>query len=570
MIEFTKIVVKNFGSYGNTPTTIDLNKVDNTLVVGKNGKGKSTILLDGVFFVLFNKPYRKVTKTQLINSINKSGTLVEIYFTTRGSDYKVVRGIKPNIFAIEKDGEVLDTNVLSKDLQEYLEQDILQLNIRTFSQTVVLGSTSYIPFMQLDASKRREVVDDVLDVWVYTRMAENAKEDLSLTNRELNDVSHRYDLTKAEAVSIHKLLGVMKENKDGALLQMRQDRQALVDLKAVEEDNCSTFVAEISKLKSLLHPLDGLSETKSRHQGIVKNIGSLETKIKDIENLTTCPTCLQKVGDEHKHAFNDKVLVKLDDLKTQRDQLQTELDHFYTAEKENHSIQLQIDELEGNLKKSRWSISSIEKDIANIDARIKEATTNNNDKIEEETRRLKELIAENKTLSKKIDELREKKAILELSVKLLKDSGIKAAIVKEYLPVLNSLINEYLSAYNFDINIELDQTFSEKINSRGRENFSYHSFSEGEKEKIDYAIMLALRKIAASKNASNINILILDEILDGSLDEESRSATLSLLTDGNEKSNIFVISHTESNPGYYDRILKVDKRGDFSFITEEI
>lgn len=569
MIEFKTITVKNFGSYGNHPTTINLNTHNNTLVVGKNGKGKSTILLDGIFFVLFNKPYRKVTKTQLINSINKSGTIVEICFDTRGSSYKVTRGIKPNVFVIEKDGEVLDSNVLSKDLQDHLEQDILQLNLRTFSQTVVLGSTSYIPFMQLDASKRREVVDDVLDVWVYSRMAENAKDDLSVTNKEITSVSHQFDLTKAEAVAIHKLLSVLKDNKTQLVDQIREDIVSLEALRGIEADKIQSLEMSIMDLEAKIEPVDGYKEATAKLQSISHQIRVLESKGKELDSLVTCPTCLQKVDDNHKHLVSEKANAKLASLKDELDVVKETLESLDKIQQINMAYQKSIDDLRSDIRFSNKEMSRIDADLQQLRTRLVDASADSEERINEETDKLKSIIAENKNQAKKLEELREKKAIQELSVKLLKDSGIKAAIVKEYLPVLNGLINEYLTAYNFEINFTLDDTFSETVQSRGRENFSYHSFSEGEKEKIDYAIMLALRKIAASKNASNINVLVLDEILDGSLDEESRSATLQLLTEGNEKSNIFVISHTESNPGYYDRILKVDKRGDFSYITEE-
>lgn len=569
MIEFKTITVKNFGSYGNHPTTINLNTHNNTLVVGKNGKGKSTILLDGIFFVLFNKPYRKVTKTQLINSINKSGTIVEICFDTRGSSYKVTRGIKPNVFVIEKDGEVLDSNVLSKDLQDHLEQDILQLNLRTFSQTVVLGSTSYIPFMQLDASKRREVVDDVLDVWVYSRMAENAKDDLSVTNKEITSVSHQFDLTKAEAVAIHKLLSVLKDNKTQLVDQIREDILSLEALKRIEADKIQSLERSIMDLEAKIELVDGYKEATAKLQSISHQIRVLESKGKELDSLVMCPTCLQKVDDNHKHLVSKKTDAKLESLKEELGVVKETLESLDKIQQSNMAYQKSIDDLRSDIRFSNKEMSRIDADLQQLRTRLVDASADSEERINEETDKLKSIIAENKNQAKKLEELREKKAIQELSVKLLKDSGIKAAIVKEYLPVLNGLINEYLTAYNFEINFTLDDTFSETVQSRGRENFSYHSFSEGEKEKIDYAIMLALRKIAASKNASNINVLVLDEILDGSLDEESRSATLQLLTEGNEKSNIFVISHTESNPGYYDRILKVDKRGDFSYITEE-
>lgn len=568
MIEFEQISVKNFCSYGNNPSTIILNKDSNTLVVGKNGRGKSTILLDGVFFALFGKPYRKVTKSQLVNSINNGGTLVEIVFNTRGSKYIVRRGIKPNLFEVVKDGDIIDSNVMSKDLQEHLEQDILQLNIKTFGQTTVLGSTSYTPFMQLDAAKRREVVDDVLAVGVYTKMSKLAKEDLDITSKEITNTNHQIEIIKNSILSQKKLIDVMSSNRETVIQQFRDQLEELDRSIELTQDELNKVEDEIS---GIVVPEDlGYDTIIADLRKLKNSVSSIQQKVDDIESLTSCPTCLQRVSDEHKQIIKDKSSPKIQDMTVQITDLEAKL-------VEAKKVRDVIDEMTQRLEVLRQQKRDLQRDLSastnrrkTVEASLTEASESNAAGIEAEKKKMEDLAKQGKALVSSLSDLKVRKSTQELAVQLLKDNGIKARVVKEYLPVINTLINKYLKGYEFDINFELDENFNETIKSRGRQGFSYHSFSEGEKEKIDYAIMLALRQIAASKNAAHINILILDEILDGSLDEESRSATLNMLSQDVEKSNIFVISHTESNPGYYDTIIKVDKKGDFSFLTEVI
>jgi DNA repair exonuclease SbcCD ATPase subunit len=567
MIEFKYIKVANFCSYGNHPTTIELDKHEKTLVVGKNGRGKSTILLDGIFFSLFGKPYRKVTKTQLINSRNKGDTMTEICFLTRGSTYVVRRGIKPNIFDITVDGIKLDNNVMNKDLQEYLEQDILQLNIRTFGQTVVLGSTSYVPFMQLDAAKRREVVDDVLNVGIYTKMGKLAKEDLDITNKALSKVMAELDVLKASFQGQKRLIEMMESNQQDAILNQEEDLSRLKDKHQallIELAGVDNKQAELPKVSD-----PRVAEARERVRSLTRQIDTISKKIDDFDSITSCPTCFQKVDDAHKHSIKEKSTPKLDSLRADLSlaeescQIAEADDVIYKCVLETASL------LKASKNSVERSIREVLSDISALEERINKAKSVSSSAIEDERTKLKIMSLEGKDLGKKISELKETKAIQELSVSLLKDSGIKARIIREYIPVLNSLINKYLKGYDFDIRFELDENFDEQIKSQGRENFSYNSFSEGEKERIDYSIMLALRKLASAKNAAHLNILVLDEILDGSLDSDARSYTLDMLASDMDKSNIFVISHTEAHPSYYDSILKVDKKGHFSFIVEE-
>jgi DNA repair exonuclease SbcCD ATPase subunit len=293
----------------------------------------------------------------------------------------------------------------------------------------------------------------------------------------------------------------------------------------------------------------------------------IEVKVSDLNALTSCPHCLQKVTDGHKHSISTKSVDKLLELEAQIQAQQEIVDELRTKSEAYQATQQELSSLTPTINYTKKDKFRFDEQLVSLQAKLNSAKTSTSS-IDVEKDKLRECAAEGKKLVEALSELEKKRAIQELSVLLLKDSGIKARIVKDYLPVLNGLINHYLTGYEFEINFTLDENFNESVQSRGRESFTYHSFSEGEKEKIDYAIMLALRQIAASKNAAHINILVLDEVLDGSLDEESRSATLQMLASDVEQSNIFVISHTESNPGHYDTIIKVDKKGDFSFLQE--
>lgn len=570
MIEFEKITVKNFCSYGNHPSEIVLNKDATTLVVGKNGRGKSTILLDGVFFALFGKPYRKVTKSLLVNSINKGGTLVELTFNTRGSTYLVRRGIKPNIFEVHRDSQILDSNVMVKDLQIHLEEDILGLNIRTFGQTSVLGSTSFVPFMQLEAAKRREVVDDVLGVGVYTAMSKLAKEDLDLTKSGISKVSAEIATKKATIEGLRRLIEALNASQQNVLTDIQRQIDDTLDSIASTSSTIAKLELERSSLTDQLGDEDFpmlYARASQELRAFQTSKQRIQDKVSDLTALTSCPHCLQKVTDGHKHSIATKSGDKLVELEIQIQAQQEIVSELLTKSDSYKSTQQELATLTPTINYTKKDKLRLDDQLTALRIKLDSAKTSTTS-IDSEKEKLRECATEGKKLVETLSDLEKKRSVQELSVLLLKDSGIKARIVKDYLPVLNGLVNKYLAGYEFEINFTLDENFNESVQSRGREAFTYHSFSEGEKEKIDYAIMLALRQIAASKNAAHINILVLDEVLDGSLDEESRSATLEMLAADVEQSNIFVISHTESNPGHYDAIIKVDKKGDFSFLQE--
>lgn len=567
MIKFKHIKAKNFGSYGNYFTTIDLDSHSTTLVVGKNGSGKSTLLLDGIFFVLFNRPYRKITKSLLVNSINKGGTLVEIEFETRGSLYTVRRGIKPNIFEIEKDGTLLDQNVLSKDTQLYLEEDILQTNLRTFGQTSILGTSSFVPFMQLPAAGRREVVDDVLDVHVFTTMSDLAKEDLSITNKSLTKTENDLLIVKNKFTSQKEIIKVMESGQQDIIDQLEEQNSTLEEEIFSNNEILEELKEELDQIS--FRETKDISKSRSDYQLFSSEIQSLKSVIKRIDSLELCPTCFQTVDSGHK----DQVLLdtnkKISDLEIKLSSLKSIIDSEDIVLEENSKLIEKSRDLKNKIQNCVIFTNQKLKTQKDVIEKIAKAKANSSDKVDGAKEVLKKLAEEGKLLSKEIDSLKQQKAIQELSVKLLKDNGIKASIVKEYLPIINRLINLNLIEYGFDINFNLNESFEESVVSMGREDFKYNSFSEGEKEKIDYSIMLALREVGVMKNASNFNILILDEILDGSLDKESRSITLDILTKNNEESNVFVISHTESQPTFYERVLKVSKHKNFSHIESE-
>lgn len=561
---FNSIKVKNFLSYGNAPTTWDLSRHSRTLVVGKNGHGKSAVLLDGICFALFGKPYRKVTKGQLVNSINKKDCSVEIEFRTNGKDYKIVRGIKPNVLKIFENGTELDEEAANGDTQEFIEKQIIKLNFKTFCQVVILGKAAFIPFMKLNAAQRREVVDDVLDVSVYTTMLQVLKEDIAAVNKEVSSVEQKIELAKQATVSQKKIIALLEENKEEKIAEIDlaiHERQEYVE-------TLNAGLVKVRESKSLIVPppapsLVDLEECKAvvaTSRAEIKRNDQISSRVSGIE---TCPTCLQGVSHDHRHGIKEELdrsnqehYTKIDEMNVSIVKIEQQIKVFGEYEEKLELLDNEIKNINSALASEAGKISAL---LAQ-----KEKITSESGRLDEEKEALKKIASGALQLVQERAKLKSKQLMQEVSLVMLKDTGIKASVIKEYLPVLNKLINYYLGIFNFYADFNLDENFDETIKSRGRDDFTYESFSEGQKEKINYAILFALRQLAALKNSASINLLVLDEVLDGSLDPESRDAFLSLLESQLPDSNVFVISHSEANPGIYDAMIKVELRGDFS------
>jgi DNA repair exonuclease SbcCD ATPase subunit len=565
MIIFKKITAKNFLSYGNVPTSVELNKYKNVLIVGENGSGKSVLFSDAICFVLYGKPYRSINKGQLLNSINQKGLEVEIEFSTGSSDFRVLRGIRPGIFEIYKDGVLVDQEAAKKDYQGYLEKHVLKVNFKTFCQVVILGTASFVPFMKLNAGQRREVIEDVLDIAIFSEMNNLLKHRILETREETNLVAVRIESSKKEATAQQKLIRVIEEAKESRILEEQsaieniKQRRSILNvsiadqkLKIVNLKRTSPTPVDEVALRTAQRTVDRLEDEIQRSVKQAKSVASLEE----------CQTCLQGVSADHKSHIKKIVEStisgtrdKLDAAKSALADIEALSDVYGVYKNEVTLLTTELNSLNESLQVMDRSIEERYELIQTIQK--------NNSNVADEKKKLKDLAEKAIGLLNRKSELLEEKNLQDVSLTLLKDSGIKAEIIKEYIPIINKLINKYLGVFGFFVNFNLDENFVETIRSRGRDEFSYDSFSEGEKRKIDLAILFSFRQIAELKNSANCNLLVCDEIGESAFDLIARDAFMEILN-SLEGGNNFVISHTAPSHESYDAVIKVEKKNDFS------
>ena len=572
MIVFETLRWKNFLSTGNNFIELDLVKSPSTLVLGRNGAGKST-MLDALCFSLFNKPFRLVKKGQLVNSVNEKECVVEVEFKIGSVHYKVVRGIKPNVFEIYRNGSLIDQDAANNDYQKYLEQSILKLNYKSFTQVVILGSSTFVPFMQLPAAHRREVVEDLLDIGIFSNMNTLLKDKIRAAQTQSRDCDHLLMLAEGKVSAQTKLIASLQEvNQNRQEEKKKKYEENLVLMKKLYEDK-DVVEKKIDSIETKLGDYDSAVKTLSTfRQGQADKKSELKLIAKDLKFFKghdVCPTCTQEISGEFK---KDRV-----DILTHSGQiLAKEIESFNSDIKEASDIVTQISEQSMQLKELTSDLSTLDRDYVRLEfenlrindeiLKLQEVTPN----IDKETIYLKDVTEEyEKTksdcsdISKKIDEY-------QVVSSLLKDSGIKSQIIKKYIPVFNQLINKYLQSMDFYVNFTLDDEFNEVIKSRFRDEFSYASFSEGEKQKIDLALLFTWREIAKMKNSASTNLLILDEVFDSSLDDSSTNELLKILRSLSNDTNVFVISHKgEILVDKFLRTLKFEKVNDFSKVSDE-
>lgn len=570
MITFKKIYYKNFLSTGNAANTILLNRSKSTLIIGKNGEGKSTIL-DALTFALFGKPFRNINKPQLVNSINQKQCLVEVEFDIGSTEYKIARGIKPNVFEIYCDGKLLNQDAAVKDYQKVLEQQILRLNYKTFTQVVILGSASFVPFMQLPQWQRREVIEDILDISVFSTMNQILKERMNETKETLQSIDNQIQVSKTQADAQKKIIASLvsskKEQVESILAQVADNEKIIEDnekrVQALNE-KITSLLQEAEDSDKLTSDLNTLNKLKTR---LFSDKEKIDESLSFFNENEVCPSCSQGIPHEHKntlissfksrHADFDEKLKTLEEanrkLMERQDKLNKINSEVLKLNIEVNSINSTSFTLHSQNKKLDQQIKTTKQDTSNIDS---------------EKKKLNEIAEKALELLDRKKDLNDQRLVQEVASNLLKDSGIKTAIIREYLPVMNKLINGYLSAMDFYVHFELDESFNEVIKSRHRDDFSYASFSEGEKMRIDLAILFTWRQIAKMKNSVNTNLLILDEIFDSSLDTSGTDYFLSIMNTIGEKSNVFVISHKGDQ--LFDKfhsVIKFEKRGNFSEIV---
>ena len=571
MIEFKTLKWMNLLSTGNAFTEVSLNTHKSTLIVGQNGAGKSTIL-DALSFVLYGKPFRKINKPQLINTINGKNCVVEVEFDVGKKKYRVVRGIKPNIFEIYHNGEMINQSADVKDYQELLEKTILKLNHKSFNQIVILGSASFVPFMQLPAAHRREIIEDLLDIQIFSVMNSLLKDKIATNRTAITDNKYKLEMV-IDKIDIHKKhLEAQKVDNTQLIADKQSKITKLTNDVITIKKNVEAFNKEIEELRTKLINKDKLSAKQSKLQTLQRQIGERVKKTtKEIDFFTdndTCPTCNQDISQE----FKDNMIGDRTNQQTQLvdglNKLQEELSIVVESMQEFAEINDSIVELNKNAAVSnnnaKFSNEAIQELQIEVTA-LQEKTMN----IENNSAEIKTLLEDQKALGLAKIELEDEKSVYDVASVLLKDSGIKTKIIKQYIPVINKLINKYLASMDFFVNFELDENFEEKIKSRFRDEFSYASFSEGEKARLDLALLFTWRSIAKLRNSASTNLLILDEVFDGSLDNTGNDELLGILQALTQGNNVFVISHkTDAYLDKFEKVLKFEKHKNFSRIAE--
>ena len=572
MITFETIRWKNFLSTGDQWTEIDFCESPSTLIVGSNGAGKST-MLDALCFALFNKPFRKINRGQLVNSINEKGLKVEVCFSIGKDEYRVFRGAKPNLFEVYKNNKMVDQDAAAKDTQKYLEQSVLKLNYKSFTQVVILGSSTFVPFMQLGASVRREVIEDLLDIQIFSNMNSLLKDRVRSATSASNDCGHMLRLTKEKVESQQKLLDSLKEVNHNR--QEEKRKRYNKNSKSIEEVKSNHIklqdeilvlqeeVGDVELQRKFVRKLrQGQADKKSELKLIANNL-------KFFKSHDVCPTCTQNISSAFK---TDQVDTLTDSGKI----LATEIESFTQDISEAVNVITKIEETSAKLYEVRSDATAQEREVVRLEKEnleiskqileLQQSTPN----IDQEKETLQGYLAEYKTTEKDCAEVSQKLDEFQVVSSLLKDSGIKSQIIKKYVPIFNQLINKYLSSMEFFVNFTLDEEFNEVIKSRFRDEFSYASFSEGEKQKIDLALLFTWREVARMKNSVATNLLILDEVFDSSLDSSGTGELLQILKSLGDGTNVFVISHKgDILVDKFLRTLKFEKVNDFSKMSDE-
>lgn len=570
MIVFKSVEWKNFLSTGNAANKVLLDKSPTTLIIGKNGEGKSTIL-DALCFSLFGKPFRNINKNQLINSINGKNCLVTIEFNIGPAEYKIVRGIKPNIFEIWQNGALINQDAASRDYQKSLEQQILKLNYKTFTQVVILGSASFVPFMQLPSGQRREVIEDILDIRIFSTMNTLLKEKAQETKDAIAKIESEIANAKTKVESQTNIIKTISDAKTETIKNFQAKVQSHTGEISRIQSEIDVIVGEITTLKGKVSEKDAIHQefekAKSIKSKLLQKVETCEHHTEFFNEHDVCPSCNQDIAEEYKETIVKDLNAKLMDNNSKIDELDSILTGLNEKLKKINEVAEAITDKNIELSTRNSTITLLNKQIGELQAEI-EGSKSDTTNIDEEKAKLKELATEAIVKINTKTTLQEQRNIEEVASALLKDTGIKTAIIREYLPAMNKLINKYLNAMDTYIHFELDEAFNEVIKSRYRDDFTYASFSEGEKMRIDLAILFTWRQIAKMKNSVNTNLLLLDEIFDSSLDTAGTDYFLNLMNQFGEKSNIFVISHKGDQLfEKFRSVIKFEKRNDFSVIA---
>ena len=556
MIIFEKLRWKNFLSTGNAFTEIDFTRSPNTLIVGENGSGKST-MLDALCFGLFNKPFRNINKPQLVNSVNTKALVVEVDFKIGTKEYRVCRGIKPTLFEIYCNGKLIDQDAALRDTQKYLEESILKLNYKSFTQIVILGSASFTPFMQLPLASRREIIEDILDIQILTVMNVVLKEKINKMKETIRDIESSVEVSKQKALLQKQYIETLENDKKVKIDELQTQ---ITEVESTIEE----FTLQAEKLdeeKSKLgNPKERIKKLETFKQKFTSQISKVNKELEFYENHDDCPTCKQGIPHDFKENIKVERKSKIEELGVASEQIETEFTELNAALDKFISLSDKIAEINNEIITSQKYLTRLNLDISNAKANVAD--------INEEKDKLKALAKEVVSNEKMRSEKNEEAHYLSVSASLLKDTGIKTRIIRQYLPAINKLVNKFLASMDFFVQFDLDEKFNETIKSRHRDNFSYASFSECEKQRIDLALLFTWLTIAKMKNSAATNLLILDEVFDSSLDNNGTDYVMTLLNTIGDDANVFVISHKGDQ--LFDKfrsVIRFEKKQNYSVMV---
>lgn len=568
MLTFKYVKYKNILSTGNAWTQVDLDKKKSTLIVGENGAGKST-MLDALCFALYGKPFRKINKPQLMNSINNKELEVEVAFQVGGRNYIIKRGIKPNLFEIWCNGELLNQDAAARDYQAYLEENILKMNLKSFGQVVVLGSSTFVPFMQLPAQQRREIIEDLLDIQIFSTMNVLLKERVNENKNNITQNKYDIDLLENKIESAQEHNESIRKLKEGEVAKLKEKLREQIEYIEKEQDSADEVLNAINELITQIadkpHMQRKLKQAEEIDAQLSTKLKSLSREVAFYNDHDNCPTCKQGIEHEFKSQTVTKHSAKIEEINKGREDLagnietiNLRLTEISDIESNITSLNLQMSEHKANAKLAMNSCKGIKKELEEAEKQAEEI----------DDTKIKELQSDLSVKHAEQQSLFDEKETITVVGNILKDGGIKTRIVKQYIPVMNKLINKYLAAMDFFVEFQLDENFNETIKSRFRDTFSYASFSEGEKLRIDLALLFTWRAVAKLRNSVSTNLLIMDEIMDSSLDQGGLDEFLKIINELTADSNIFIISH-KGDQLYekFESVIRFEKVKNFSRIA---
>ena len=568
MICFQKVRWKNFLSTGNQFTEVYLTEYDTNIIVGTNGAGKSPIL-DALCFSLFNKPFRKITKSQLVNTTNERDGIVEVEFTIKGKSYKIVRGLKPNKFEIWIDGKMQDQFANAAEQQKYFEQNILKLNYKSFTQIVILGSSTFVPFMQLTAVNRREVIEDLLDIKIFSAMSEVVKAKLRSKKEEVRTLELKKDSLLDKVEMQKDFIKTIEETghedikkKQSQIGKIAKEAKGHIDKNEELSKELETLDSKLLGLSDVTKSLRTLSDLRGKIKQKSSAVGSEYNFFND---NVTCPTCTQPIEESFRVNKIADLNNSINKLQTGLSELESKIQEEELREVRFNQISQEVTSLTHGISQNNTRISGLQRQSRDLESEIQRIT----EQIANRNTEHEKLAEYQNNLAATYEKVAEQKELIsenDFAYGLLKDSGVKKTIIKKYLPLINQQVNRYLQMMDFYINFTLDEEFNESIESPIHEDFSYASFSEGEKMRIDLALLFTWREIAAYKNSTNTNLLIMDEVFDSSLDGSGNEDFLKIIRFVIKGANIFVISHKEGMFDKFDNVIKFEKIKGFSRI----